>query len=261
MAGPFARLRRGEGAQPEPDAPTQVSATADPATAEAQAAPSAAAPAADPAGPGADAATAAAADGAVAPDAEATPADVLPGEPTPGFVQRGRLRRRLRFVRRAREVALRDLGGLVFDLHRFGRERTDLVDQKLAALSTLDGEMRTLETALDERRDVTVLREPGLASCPRCGALHASDAAYCSACGLPVGRGASLPTGPSLAGPISQLPPGGGSDTVLVRPEPGGPGAPGGAAEPGDGAAPVDALTAQHPTSAPAGDEQPTSTP
>jgi hypothetical protein len=226
MAGPFARLRRGEGAQPEPGAPTDI---ADPATAEAPPSPIADAPAPD--------AAATAAPDATAP-ADAVAADHLPGEPTPGFVERGRLRRRLRYVRRAREVALRDLGGLVFDLHRFGRERTDLVEQKLTALSTLDGEMRTLETALDERREITVLHEPGLASCPRCGALHASDAAYCSACGLPVGRGASLPTGPSLTGSVGRpAATGDGGDTLLIAP---------GTSAP----APVSALTAEHRPSA-----------
>jgi hypothetical protein len=139
-------------------------------------------------------------------DEPPAPADTVPGDETPGFIERGKLRRRLRFVRRARELALRDLGGLVFDLHRFGRERNDLVEQKLGALATLDSEMRALQALLDDHPEVTVLHEPGVASCPRCGALHASDAAYCSACGLPVGRGADLPSGPALAGPVPATP-------------------------------------------------------
>ncbi|HZB75989.1 MAG TPA: hypothetical protein VE526_07180, partial [Solirubrobacteraceae bacterium] len=32
--------------------------------------------------------------------------------------RRARLRRRLRYLRRARELMLRDLGGLVFEIHR-----------------------------------------------------------------------------------------------------------------------------------------------
>jgi hypothetical protein len=162
---------------------------------------------------------------APAADAEAPPdqpADTEPAPaPTPSFVSRGRMRRRLRYVRRAREIALRDLGGLVFDLHRFGRDRSDLVDQKLHALSALDAEMRALGQALDEPDDLTVLREPGLASCPRCGALHASDAKFCSTCGLPVGKGASLPAGPTFAGPApspAAEPPGGASPAVADPP-------------------------------------------
>lgn len=269
MAGPF-RLRRGEGASPEPGATT----TAETAPG-AEAAPT---PDADPtavAGPSPDAPppfpegdpAVPAADG----DADGPPADTLADEPEPGFVQRGRLRRRLRYVRRAREVALRDLGGLVFDLHRFGRERGDLVERKLAGLSTLDGEMRALESALDERRDTTVLREPGLASCPRCGALHASDAAYCSACGLPVGRGAGLPTGPSLTGPVTALPPGNGvagASTFVLPPETAGP-APEPEPEPTDAlpaarraaGEPADAEPAAAPDADAAPDEQPTTTP
>lgn len=140
----------------------------------------------------------------VGSDGEAAP------EGEPGFLARGKLRRRLRYVRRAREIALRDLGGLVFDLHRFGRERGDLVEQKLAALGALDAEMRALGEALEEPEDVTVLREPGLASCPRCGALRASDASFCSTCGLPLGKGAGLPTAPTAAGagPIGDAPAG-----------------------------------------------------
>jgi ribosomal protein L40E len=36
---------------------------------------------------------------------------------------------------------------------------------------------------LDERRDIIELREPGVAACPRCGALHGSDARFCPQCG------------------------------------------------------------------------------
>lgn len=182
MAGPFARLRRGDSTEPTPDAPTQ--------TLEQEQ--TAAAPAVPLPAPVADEPTA--------------PADTVPGEETPGFIERGKLRRRLRFVGRARELALRDLGGLVFDLHRYGRERNDLVDQKLNALATLDSEMRALQALLDDHPAVTVLHEPGVATCPRCGALHASDAAYCSACGLPVGNRADLPSGPALAGPVPPTP-------------------------------------------------------
>jgi hypothetical protein len=124
---------------------------------------------------------------------EVTPA----AAPEESWRRRTGMRRRLRYLRRARELALRDLGGLVFDLDRFGRERPDLVRAKLEGLGTLDAERRSLEAALGEEREVDVLREPGIASCPRCGALHPSDARFCSSCGLPVGPGAPLPPGPA----------------------------------------------------------------
>jgi hypothetical protein len=116
--------------------------------------------------------------------------DVLPAgtEPAPtstaGFRERGRMRRRLRYLRRLRELGSRDVGGLVFDLDRFGRSREDLVRAKLDALTAVDTELRTLEVALDDVRPMHELHEPGIASCPRCGGLHGSQARYCPSCGL-----------------------------------------------------------------------------
>jgi ribosomal protein L40E len=109
------------------------------------------------------------------------PEDVAPSRPS--FRDRGRLRRRLRYLRRVRELGFRDLGGLVFDLHRFGRRNDELVLGKLAALDAVDRELRAIERVLDERRDIIELREPGVAACPRCGALHGSDARFCPQCG------------------------------------------------------------------------------
>ena len=109
------------------------------------------------------------------------PEDVAPTRPS--FRDRGRLRRRLRYLRRVRELGFRDLGGLVFDLHRFGRRNDELVLGKLAALDAVDRELRAIERVLDERRDIIELREPGVAACPRCGALHGSDARFCPQCG------------------------------------------------------------------------------
>ncbi len=106
-----------------------------------------------------------------------------PPPSAPSFRDRGRLRRRLRYLRRARELGFRDLGGLVFDLRRFDRDRPDLVQTKLDALAGVDRELRALEIALDQRTPIHELREPGIASCPRCGALHATEDRFCPACG------------------------------------------------------------------------------
>lgn len=110
------------------------------------------------------------------------------GPPTasPTFLTRSKLRRRLRYLRRIREIGFRDLGGLVFDLERFGRERPDLVALKLAGLSSIDAELRTLEVALGDQRDAEELHEPGVSACARCGALHGSEARFCSSCGTSV---------------------------------------------------------------------------
>jgi hypothetical protein len=120
--------------------------------------------------------------------------DPLPPS-TPGFGERGRMRRRLHFLRKARELAYRDLGGLVFDLHRFGKRHDELVIAKLATLDHIDGELRALEAVLKERQSVTVLREAGIAACPRCAAIHGSDDRFCPSCGMPVGVHADHPVG------------------------------------------------------------------
>lgn len=114
---------------------------------------------------------------------EAQAAEQAPEDARPGFRDRTRMRRRLRYLKRLRELAFRDLGGLVFDLHRFGRVRNDLVDGKLQALAGIDHELRTLESALRQRTDFTDVREAGIAACPRCGTLHDTDANFCPGCG------------------------------------------------------------------------------
>ena len=132
-----------------------------------------------------------------APDvaaAEAAPAGAEPAaEGSLGFAERARARRRLRFLRRARELGYRDLGGLVFDLHRFGRARDDLIAAKVHTLAVMDQELRALETLLRERRSVTVLHEPGIVACPRCAAIHGTESNYCPNCGLPTGGRADMP--------------------------------------------------------------------
>jgi hypothetical protein len=94
------------------------------------------------------------------------------------------MRRRTRFLRKARELAYRDLGGLVFDLHRFGQRNDPLVLAKLATLRQIDTEVRELEAVLNDHRPVTVLHEVGIAACPRCAAIHGSDDRFCPGCGL-----------------------------------------------------------------------------
>jgi hypothetical protein len=144
-------------------------------------------------------------DGTGSGDAASTAqsAQVQPSPPapdSPGFTERARMRRRARFLRRARELAYRDLGGLVFDLHRYGQRNDELVLAKLTTLSQIDAQLRALEAALAERRPVTVLREAGITACARCAAIHSSVDNFCPNCGLPVERNVDLP----IAGAASQ---------------------------------------------------------
>src|SRR3954470_11691213 len=151
-----------------------------------------------------------------APPAAPLPAGLAPEDVAatrPSFRDRGRLRRRLRYLRRVRELGFRDLGGLAFDLHRFGRRNDDLVLGKLAALDAVDRELRAIERVLHERRDIIELREPGVAACPRCGALHGSDARFCPQCGtqfsgpLAMVEVGGVATPVPEAAPVAQHPP------------------------------------------------------
>jgi hypothetical protein len=102
-----------------------------------------------------------------------------------GLTQRGRLRRRVRFLRKQRELQLRDLGGLIFDMYRFGSKRQELVREKLRRMFEADRELREFEAMLGGRRRAFEVREPGVGgSCPRCLTLYSTDAHYCWRCGL-----------------------------------------------------------------------------
>jgi hypothetical protein len=184
--GRFSRLRRGSGSgedDPPADATVEFDVTRDQAVADAAAR-------------GATDAT------HMHPSAAAEDTDTDGSHTPASYRDRARLRRRLRYLRRARELSFRDLGGFVFDAHRFDRNRDDIVAAKLKGLAGMDAELRSLETALDDRRELMLLHEPGISVCPRCAALHASDANFCSGCGLPR-RGAALPLGPRAPLPVS----------------------------------------------------------
>jgi hypothetical protein len=114
--------------------------------------------------------------------------------------RRGALRRRARFLRRVRELLLRDLGGLVYEIQRAtgdadARARHErLVRTKVERLARLDAELYEIDERLGDVRGEVVLREPGLGgTCPACGELYGSEARFCSACGNPVAPGAVRP--------------------------------------------------------------------
>jgi hypothetical protein len=178
--------------------------------------------------------------------------------PATGFGSRGRIRRRARFLRKARELAYRDLGGLVYNLHRFGQRNDALVLAKLSTLGHIDSELRGLEAELGQTQSVTVLREAGVTACPRCAAIHSSEDAFCPNCGLSLGRHAELPiAGPAAATPT---PPPGGYTTITPpsgAPPAAPPPAPVTAPPPSAGASPVAApAPAQSPPS-PGGPDRP----
>ena len=119
--------------------------------------------------------------------------------------RRGRLRRRLRYLRRARELMLRDLGGLLYEVHRSGGGNIDahatVLTTKVQRISGLDAEAHALETALASPRPDALIFEPGIGgTCPNCGELFSSDAHFCANCGASV---TDLPQAPPA--PVAQL--------------------------------------------------------
>ncbi len=124
------------------------------------------------------------------------------------------MRRRARFLRKARELAYRDLGGLVFNLHRFGQRNDALVMAKLTTVGHIDAELRTLEAALEDQQHVTVLREAGITACARCAAIHSSEDHFCPNCGLSLEPRADLP----IAG-APAMPPTAASETAASAPQ------------------------------------------
>ena len=173
-------------------------------------------------------------DAAPQPSAEPTAPAPAPAR-RPGLRERGRLRRRVRYLRKLRELELRDLGGLVFDMYRFSSKRQDLVREKLSVMFGHDAELRELQGRLGDPRRIVEVREPGVGgTCPACGALHSTDARFCSQCGRPLGKqaqpqpAAAPPAVPhdASAEPAAPTPePAPGNGETAVIPPPADPGA------------------------------------
>jgi hypothetical protein len=106
--------------------------------------------------------------------------------------RRGKLRRRLRYLRHVRELLLRDLGGFTYEVHRTAGGTAQEPQRRLTAaksqrIAALDAEVLALESRLGEPHAEALLREPGIGgTCHECGELHASDAHFCSRCGAPL---------------------------------------------------------------------------
>jgi hypothetical protein len=120
--------------------------------------------------------------------------------------RRGRLRRRLRYLRRARELMLRDLGGLLYEVHRTGggniEAHATVVGAKVQRIVQLDAEAHAIEAALGAPRGEAVVFEPGVGgTCATCGELYGSDARFCANCGTAIGAVAPPKTAEHLSEP------------------------------------------------------------
>ena len=141
------------------------------------------------------------------------PAGVDPGELADAPIasaRRGKLRRRLRYLRAVRDLLLRDLGGFTYEIERSaGGTASDahrrLIEAKTNRLTALDTEVRGIESRLGEPHAGALLREPGIGgTCPECGELHASDAHYCARCGAPLDAKARARRDAAVAAAVQQ---------------------------------------------------------
>jgi hypothetical protein len=98
--------------------------------------------------------------------------------------ERGRMRRRLRELRRLREAQLLELGALVLEAHRQGRDDTPVIARKAADTAATDEQARAIAAALDTDAGLDTIVAAGVAGpCPTCGTLASTSARFCSACG------------------------------------------------------------------------------
>jgi hypothetical protein len=114
------------------------------------------------------------------------PAGIERGEITPpsGSRERGRMRRRLRELRRLREALLLELGALVLEAHRQDRDDSPVIKRKAAEAAAVDAEARSIADALGTDGGLDTIVAAGIAGpCPTCGTLTSTAARFCSVCG------------------------------------------------------------------------------
>lgn len=95
----------------------------------------------------------------------------------------GLLRRERRALLKAREDALRDLGGLLVEMYRRGGFRDDLLAERAAVVVGIDARLAEIEDLLHARGR----------SAPHCecGAPVLRGSHFCPNCGRPLGAAAS----------------------------------------------------------------------
>jgi hypothetical protein len=104
-----------------------------------------------------------------------------------GSRERGRMRRRLRELRRLREAQLLELGALVLEAHRHDRDDSPIIKSKAAEAAATDAEARAVADALDEDAGLDTIVSAGIAGpCPTCGTLTSTAWRFCSTCGTPL---------------------------------------------------------------------------
>ena len=109
--------------------------------------------------------------------------------------ERGQMRRRLRELRRLREAQLLELGALVLEAHKHGRDDSPVIATKAAEANATDAEARAIAEALGTDAGLDTIVAAGIAGpCQTCGTLASTTARFCSTCGTPLdGRPGAAP--------------------------------------------------------------------
>ena len=107
------------------------------------------------------------------------------GVPKPaGSRERGAMRRRLRQLRKLRDAHLMELGALVLEAHRRGRDDAGVIKAKAAEVAGIDAEAHALADTLGAGGELDRLLTTGVAGpCPSCGTLVSTWARFCERCG------------------------------------------------------------------------------
>ncbi|MGH3004090.1 MAG: zinc ribbon domain-containing protein [Gaiellaceae bacterium] len=108
------------------------------------------------------------------------PEGIAPRRPHAGV-----LRRERRALVRAREVALRDVGGLLVEMYRRGSFRDDLLAERAAEIVGVDARLAEIDELLNAR---------GRARRCECGAPVLRGSHFCPNCGRDLGP--AVPDGP-----------------------------------------------------------------
>ncbi len=118
-----------------------------------------------------------------APPADASPPELPAAPPAPRRPPHpGVLRRERRALARAREDRIRDLGGLMLEMHRRERLRVDLLEDQCVELLSIEARMQEIDGLL-----VTTRQEVQAARCT-CGAPVIWGSHFCPNCGRPWGE-------------------------------------------------------------------------
>src|SRR4051794_39546409 len=124
-----------------------------------------------------------------------------------GSRERARMRRRLRELRRLREAQLLELGALVLEAHKHGRDDSPVIKSKAAEAASTDAETRSLAEALETDAGLESIVSAGIAGpCPTCGTLASTAWRFCSTCGTPLdGRPDAAPRADQRDAPETPL--------------------------------------------------------